>query len=114
MKSKAWHGLILLTFIAKSQFCLVDGNEWTEDGSGVANGGVEVESGKPRGKARTTTLGDLKTSDAANELFFEIVDQDNDGEISKHEVRQYINETGGKGLDDQDEILHAAGLSFPP
>ena len=57
-------------------------------------------------------LGDSETSSSAKNTLIQAVDYDNDGDISPQEVQRFINDTGGKLLDEQEEIMHAADLSF--
>ena len=63
-------------------------------------------------ESTTTSLGDGSTTAESTRDLMQEVDTNNDGDISRTEVRQYINHTGGEALDRRDKVVHAAGLSF--
>jgi len=57
-------------------------------------------------------LGDSHAQAHAKDTLLSQVDTDADGDISRSEVQRYINDTGGKSLDERSEIIHASELSF--
>jgi len=57
-------------------------------------------------------IGDARMSEDAENSLFGNLDTDKDGAISMNDIEHYVNATGGNQLDEKDEILYAAGISF--